>query len=158
MLGYLDQPDLTKASVAGGFFKTGDLVRERADGRIELVGRSKEIISRGGNKIAPLEIDDLLASHAEVAAALSAGVPDERLGEAIHAAVVLRPGSRLTADALREWARARTERFKVPDTIHFCDALPLGSTGKAARSAVTAMALADQGDSTALGRAVRSKG
>lgn len=158
MLGYLDQPDLTKASFAGEYFKTGDLVRERADGRVELVGRSKEIISRGGNKIAPLEIDDLLASHAEVAAALCAGVADERLGEAIHAAVVLRPGSRLTADALREWARARTERFKVPDAIYFCDALPLGSTGKAARSAVTAMALADQGGSTAQGRGVESKG
>ena len=136
MLGYLDDPDSTRAAFGDGFFRTGDIARRRPDGRIELVGRSKEIISRGGNKISPLELDNLLAGHPDVAAALCAGVPDGRLGEAIHAVVVLKPGAHLTTERLRDWAAARTERFKLPDAIHFRDALPVGSTGKASRAAV----------------------
>jgi acyl-CoA synthetase (AMP-forming)/AMP-acid ligase II len=136
MLGYLDDPDLTAASFDDGYFKTGDLACLRSDSFVELVGRAKDIVSRGGHKIAPLEIDNLLAEHPDVAAALCAGVPDERLGEVIHAVVVPRPGTRLDAGALRDWMLARTERYKVPDVFHVRDALPVGSTGKADRRAV----------------------
>ncbi|HEY1544241.1 MAG TPA: fatty acid--CoA ligase family protein [Xanthobacteraceae bacterium] len=136
MLGYLDDPQLTAASFEDGYFKTGDLARLRADGRVELVGRAKDIVSRGGQKIAPLEIDNLLAEHPDIAAALCAGVPDERLGEVIHAAVVPRTGARVDAVALREWMLARTERYKVPAVFYVLDALPAGSTGKADRRAV----------------------
>ena len=139
MLGYLDNEALTAASFSEGFFRTGDIARVRQDGRVELVGRAKEIISRGGNKIAPLEVDNLLSGHPEVAAALCAGVPDPRLGEAIHAVVVLKPGSQLTAETLRQWASERIERYKLPDAIHFRDALPVGNTGKASRSALSRM-------------------
>jgi len=139
MLGYLDDEPLTASAFSGGFFRTGDIARLRPDGRVELVGRSKEIIVRGGNKIAPLEIDNLLCAHPEIAGALCAGVPDPRLGEAIHAVVVLKPGSRLTGEALRRWASERTERYKVPDAIHVREALPVGNTGKASRSAVSMM-------------------
>ncbi len=106
----------------------------------QLIGRSKDIVSRGGMKIAPLEIDNLLAEHPGVAAALCAGVPDERLGECIHAVVVPRAGATLTADALRGWLLERVEQFKVPDAFHFADALPAGSTGKADRRAVARLA------------------
>jgi acyl-CoA synthetase (AMP-forming)/AMP-acid ligase II len=82
MLGYLDNPELTDASFDGDYFKTGDLARMTAGGYVELVGRAKDIISRGGNKIAPPEIDNLLGEHPDVKAALCAGVPDERLGDA----------------------------------------------------------------------------
>jgi long-chain acyl-CoA synthetase len=140
MLGYLDNPALTEASFAGGYFKTGDLARMTADGAVALIGRAKDIISRGGNKIAPLEIDNLLAEHPEIAAALCAGVADERLGEVIHAVIVTRAGARLDATALRDWLLARTERFKVPDVFHFRDALPSGSSGKADRRAVAQLA------------------
>ncbi len=136
MLGYLDDPALTAASFRDGYFRTGDLARLRADGRVEIVGRAKDIISRGGNKIAPAEIDALLSAHPQVAAALCAGVPDTRLGEAIHAIVVAKPGADLTADALRSWAAERIERYKVPDAIHFRNALPTGSTGKVRRAGV----------------------
>jgi acyl-CoA synthetase (AMP-forming)/AMP-acid ligase II len=111
-----------------------------ADGAVALIGRAKDIISRGGNKIAPLEIDNLLAQHPEIAAALCAGVADERLGEVIHAVVVTRAGARLDAADLRDWLLARTERFKVPDVFHFRDALPSGSSGKADRRAVAQLA------------------
>jgi long-chain acyl-CoA synthetase len=140
MLGYLDDPVLTEASFDGGYFKTGDLARMTADGAVALIGRAKDIISRGGNKIAPLEIDNLLAEHPEIAAALCAGVPDERLGEVIHAVIVPRAGARLDAAALRDWLLARTERFKVPEVFHFRDALPSGSSGKADRRAVAQLA------------------
>ncbi len=139
MLGYLDAPALTDAAFADGYFRTGDLARMRADGRVELIGRSKEIVSRGGQKIAPLEVDNLLAAHPDVAAVLCAGVPDEASGERLHAIVVRRPGASVTEAALRAWAGERIERYKLPDTIHFHDALPLGRTGKADRSAVKAL-------------------
>jgi acyl-CoA synthetase (AMP-forming)/AMP-acid ligase II len=140
MLGYLDGTALTEAAFDGSYFKTGDLARMTADGAVALVGRAKDIISRGGNKIAPLEIDNLLAEHPEIAAALCAGVADERLGEVIHAVIVTRAGTNLDATALRDWLLARTERFKVPDVFHFCDALPSGASGKADRGAVAQLA------------------
>jgi long-chain acyl-CoA synthetase len=136
MLGYLDDPGLTAAAFSAGYFKTGDLARRRADGRIELVGRIKEIISRGGNKIAPAELENLFAGHPEVTSALCTGVPDERLGEAVHVMLVPRAGATLGADALRRWAAARIERHKLPDGIHLTPALPLGPTGKADRAAL----------------------
>jgi long-chain acyl-CoA synthetase len=140
MLGYLDNPALTEASFEGGYFKTGDLARMTADGAVALIGRAKDIISRGGNKIAPLEIDNLLAEHPDIAAALCAGVADERLGEVIHAVVVPRAGAHLDTSELRDWLLARTERFKVPDVFHFRDTLPSGSSGKADRRAVAQLA------------------
>jgi long-chain acyl-CoA synthetase len=140
MLGYLDAPELTQASFADGYFKTGDLARRTPEGRVALVGRAKDIVSRGGMKIAPLEIDHLLAEHPDVAAALCAGVPDERLGEVIHAVVVPRAGAQIDDAALRAWMLARTERHKVPEVFHVRDALPAGSTGKADRRAVARLA------------------
>jgi long-chain acyl-CoA synthetase len=149
MLGYLDDPALTKASFDQGYFKTGDLARLTPAGKVELVGRSKDIVSRGGHKIAPLEIDNLLAEHPEIAAALCAGVPDERLGEVLHAVVVRRAGSRLDGAMLRDWLLARTERHKVPEAFYFRDALPAGSTGKADRRAVARLAAESRGGAKA---------
>jgi long-chain acyl-CoA synthetase len=140
MLGYLDGTALTEASFEDGYFKTGDLARLTADGAVALIGRAKDIISRGGNKIAPLEIDNLLVEHPDIAAALCAGVADERLGEVVHAVIVTRAGASLDATALRGWLLARTERFKVPDVFHFRDALPSGPSGKADRRAVAQLA------------------
>ncbi|WP_372395567.1 long-chain fatty acid--CoA ligase [Azospirillum sp. HJ39] len=136
MLGYLDNPELTAASFTDGCLRTGDLARQRPDGFVELVGRSKEVISRGGNKIVPLEIDRLFAGHPDVAAALATGVPDPVLGERIHVLLVPRPGAVLDRDALLSWAAERMERYKLPDVIHIGGDLPLGRTGKADRNAL----------------------
>jgi long-chain acyl-CoA synthetase len=136
MLGYLDNLQLTAQSFREDYFNTGDLARIDPGGRVQLIGRSKDIVSRGGMKIAPLEIDNLLAEHPGIVAALCAGVPDERFGECIHAVVVPRAGAHLTADLLRAWMMERTEKFKVPDAFHFADALPAGPTGKADRRGV----------------------
>jgi len=140
MLGYLDDPALTESSFNGGYFRTGDIAQRGPEGCVELVGRLKEIVSRGGNKIAPQEIDNLLCSHPDVAAALSAGVPDARLGEALHAVVVLKAGVMLTSQDLRQWAAERIERFKVPDVISIEETLPAGPTGKASRALIRARA------------------
>jgi long-chain acyl-CoA synthetase len=140
MLGYLDNPELTAASFEGDYFRTGDLARMTDGGYVALVGRAKDIISRGGNKIAPLEIDNLLAEHPGVAAALCAGVPDERLGEVVHAVVVPRAGVKIDTTSLRDWLMARTERFKVPDVFYIRDALPSGASGKADRRAIAQLA------------------
>jgi len=136
MNGYLDEHDMTRAAFEGGFFRTGDLARIREDGRVELVGRIKDIISRGGAKVSPLELDRVLVQHPAVAAALTAGVPDPILGERIHALVVPRPGTDIDEKVLREWIAGRIEKFKWPDVYHFGRELPTGRTGKVDRNAL----------------------
>lgn len=133
MSGYLDDPVQTAAAFADGYFRTGDLATLRDDGYVRLVGRSKDVVSRGGNKIAPLEIENLFAQHEDVLAALAFGAPDERLGECLHLMVVARNPS-LSERDLRDWAQGRLERFKTPDVFHFVETLPAGRTGKADRA------------------------
>jgi long-chain acyl-CoA synthetase len=103
MNGYLDQSELTTAAFCGEFLRTGDLARVRPDGVVELVGRSKELIMRGGTKVSPLELDELLASHPAVAAALTVGVPDPLMGERIHALIVPRAHEKVEEFTLRQW-------------------------------------------------------
>jgi long-chain acyl-CoA synthetase len=141
MNGYLDDPELTRAAFADGYFRTGDLARARADGCIELAGRIKDLINRGGAKVSPLELDHLLAAHPAVAAALTAGVPDPILGECIHALVVPRTNAEIDEKKLREWVATRIEKFKWPDVYHFGDQLPIGGTGKVDRNALRDQAL-----------------
>ena len=137
MLGYLDQPKLTAATLEDGWLHTGDLADIADDGQVELRGRLKELINRGGNKVSPLEIENIFAQHPGVDAALATGVPDARFGEAIHLLVVPSPGkSAPDATALLKWAGGKTERFKLPDQIHFGHEIPTGSTGKADRAAL----------------------
>ena len=144
MAGYLDNPALTEASFADGYYRTGDLAKALPDGSIALVGRLKELVSRGGNKIAPQEIDDILLSHPGVIASLTSGLPDARLGEAIHSAVVLATGHEISIGTLRDWLMARTERFKLPDSITVMEALPTGPTGKASRAELKRILLAQR--------------
>jgi long-chain acyl-CoA synthetase len=134
MLGYLDEPQMTAEAFDDGFFRTGDLARSRLDGRVELIGRAKEIISRGGNKISPIEIDNMLLKHPDVAAAISVGIPDPHLGETLHVLVVARDGHALDGYALRAWAATKVEKFKLPDRIHVSASLPVGKTGKSSRA------------------------
>ena len=140
MLGYLDGPGLTAASYDGdGYFLSGDLARERPDGFVELIGRAKELIVRGGHKISPLEVERLYLEHPDVGNALATGVGDERLGEAIHVLIVPHPGTAPEAGDLRAWAAGRIDGYKRPDAVHIGDALPTGRTGKADRRALRAL-------------------
>ena len=137
MNGYLGQPELDPVD-AEGWLATGDLARERDPGVVEIAGRKKELIVRGGNKIAPQEIEFACSAHPKVAAALAVGRPDERLGQRIHALVVPRDAS-LTVEELRAFLRARLDKFKQPDAFYFARELPAGRTGKADRGRFAAM-------------------
>jgi long-chain acyl-CoA synthetase len=142
MKGYLDAPELTAAAFRDGWFRTGDLATAAADGTVRLVGRSKELILRAGNKISPIEVERAYLDHPDIAEALATGLPDERLGEAIHLLVVPMPGATPAPEALRAWAAGRLDRYKIPDAVHIGTALPLGRTGKADRTALKAELLA----------------
>jgi fatty-acyl-CoA synthase len=126
---------------ADGWFRTGDLARRDADGCIEIVGRSKELIISGGENIHPAEIEQLAATRPEVADCAVVGVPDPRWGEVPVLAVVLRPGAALDAAALQALFDAALARFKHPRRIVAVDALPRTALGKVQR-AVLAAALA----------------
>jgi long-chain acyl-CoA synthetase len=136
MNGYLDAPDLTLLAFSGGYFGTGDLARQREDGTVELVGRTKDLIFRSGAKVSPLEVDRLLSQHPSVAEALTVGVPDEVVGERVHVLIVTRDNQTIDEKALREWVAQRIERYKWPDVYHFGRILPVGATGKVDRKAL----------------------
>jgi long-chain acyl-CoA synthetase len=136
MLGYLHDQARTAEAFDGPYFRTGDLARQAAGERVELTGRSKDIISRGAMKIAPLELDALFATHPDVTAALTGSVPDARLGEAIHVLLVPRSGALLDPQQVLQWAASRLEHYKLPNAVHVVEHLPLGSTGKSDRRAV----------------------
>lgn len=138
MNGYLDQPELTRAAFADGYFRTGDLARLKPDGTPELVGRNKDLIMRGGAKVSPLELDGILAQHPAIAAALTVGVADEIAGERIHVLIVPR-AEPIDEKELRAWVAARVEAYKRPDVYHFGAELPLGRTGKVDRDALRQM-------------------
>jgi long-chain acyl-CoA synthetase len=136
MSGYLDEPQLQP--IQDGWLSTGDLARERDPDIVEIVGRKKELIYRGGNKIAPLEIEFACSAHPKVAAALAVGRDDERLGQRIHALVVPREPD-LTPAEVYAFLATRLERYKQPDVLYFARELPAGRTGKADRGRFAAM-------------------
>ena len=136
MSGYLDEP--TMQPIREGWLATGDLARERDAGVVEIAGRKKELIYRGGNKIAPQEIEFACSAHPKVAAALAVGRPDARLGERIHALIVPREPD-LSLAELRTFLRERLEQWKQPDVLYFASELPAGRTGKADRGRFAAM-------------------
>lgn len=122
------------ASFVDGWFRTGDIGVIDRDGYLTLIGRSKEQINRGGEKIAPAEIDEVLLAHPAVAEAVCFGVPHPSWGEEIEVAVVLR--SAASADELIRHCRAHVAAFKVPKRVHLVDAIPRTASGKIQRLAV----------------------
>lgn len=139
MRGYLDDPELTVAAFSGEWFRTGDLALVTPSSGVQLMGRRKELIVRGGNKITPVEIEQAVMSLDGVVAAMAVGVPDDILGERIHVLIVPAPGQQPNFVALREQLLRRLEKFKVPDVFYCADLLPVGRTGKADRREMRAM-------------------
>jgi acyl-CoA synthetase (AMP-forming)/AMP-acid ligase II len=133
MGGYENNPEANAEAFTGAWFRTGDQGRLDADGFLTLSGRIKEIINRGGEKIAPVEVDEALLEHPAVLQAVTFAVPHPRLGEAVAAAVILRPGAAASEAELRAFAAERLADFKVPDRVLIVDTLPKGPTGKLQR-------------------------
>jgi acyl-CoA synthetase (AMP-forming)/AMP-acid ligase II/acyl carrier protein len=133
--GYLDDPDASRAAFQDGWFKTGDLGHLDGDGNLFVTGRRKEMINRGGEKVAPSEVDAVIASHPAVLEAAAFAVPHPTLGEDVACAVVLRTSveSPLSVGELRRFAASQLARFKVPNRIYFVDEIPRGELGKPQR-------------------------
>jgi long-chain acyl-CoA synthetase len=130
MAGYLGDAALTDQAFNGDWFRTGDLATAGDDGFVTVVGRLKELIVRGGNKITPLEVELALLKCDGVANAMVAGVPDAIMGQRIHALLVAKPGAALNARAIRQGLSVHLEKYKAPDAYYIGDALPTGRTGK----------------------------
>ncbi|MGC3939740.1 AMP-binding protein [Roseobacter sp. EG26] len=133
MLEYLKNPDATNGTFADGWLRTGDLGKKDADGYLFVTGRLKELIIKGGENIAPREIDEALYSHGDVIEAAAFARPCKTYGERVEAAVRVRDGSRLTNDDLVDICVQKLGRFKAPDRIHFLPELPKGPSGKIQR-------------------------
>ena len=131
--GYEANPEANAGAFTDGWFRTGDLGFFDEDGYLTITGRLKEIINRGGEKISPREVDEVLTGHDAVAQAVTFAVPHDKLGEDVAAAVVLREGRSLTEKELRDFAAKRLAAFKVPRTVVFLDEIPKGATGKLQR-------------------------
>ena len=142
--GYENNPDANAGAFApdpdggGDWFRTGDLGVFDAGGYLTIDGRIKEIINRGGEKISPKEVDEVLNAHAAVKQVVTFAVAHAKLGEDVAAAVVLHEGATLTDAELREFAGASLAAFKVPRTVVFVDEIPKGSTGKLQRIGLAA--------------------
>ena len=131
--GYENNPEANAAAFADGWFRTGDQGVIDGAGYLTLTGRLKEIINRGGEKIAPREVDDVLMAHPAVAQAVAFAVPHQKLGEDVAAVIVLREGAEAGERELRAFAADSLADFKVPRTILFRDEIPKGATGKLQR-------------------------
>ncbi len=134
MRGYFRDEAATAAAMASdGWFRTGDLGRMDADGYVFVTGRLKELIIKGGENVAPREVDEALYAHPDVVEAAAFARPCARYGERIEAAVKLRDGACVDAATLRELCEARLGAFKCPDVIHILPDLPKGPSGKIQR-------------------------
>jgi long-chain acyl-CoA synthetase len=130
MKGYWRRPQETRATIPDGWLRTGDLARRDADGFLFVVDRKKDMIIRGGYNVYPRELEEVFYEHPAVAEAAVLGIPDDRLGEEVAAAVVLKDGASADAEELRRFVRERVAAYKYPRRVWLVDALPKSATGK----------------------------
>jgi len=142
--GYLNNPEANAASFVDGWYRSGDLGGKDEDGYIFLRGRLKEMINRGGEKIAPGDIDAVLLSHPKVLEAASFGEADTIYGERVEAAVILRPGMQVTESLLQDYCRTRLSAFEVPQRIHIVANFPRTAKGSTDRNALAAQFAASE--------------
>jgi acyl-CoA synthetase (AMP-forming)/AMP-acid ligase II len=136
--GYENNPKANEEGFANGWFRTGDQGVMDADGYLSITGRLKEIINRGGEKISPREVDEILMDHPAVGQVVCFGMPHPKLGEEVAAVVVLREGQAVTEKDLQTFVAGRAADFKVPKKILFMDEIPKGATGKLQRIGLAA--------------------
>jgi acyl-CoA synthetase (AMP-forming)/AMP-acid ligase II len=132
-LGYENNPKANAEAFTAGWFRTGDQGVMDDEGYLSITGRLKEIINRGGEKISPREVDEVLMDHPAVAQVVTFAMPHDKLGEDVAAVVVLREGKQASDRELREFVQARLADYKVPKRILFMDEIPKGATGKLQR-------------------------
>jgi len=146
MQGYDGDPDATARVVDGdGWFRTGDLGVMRADGYLNITGRAKDMIIRGGENIYPREIEEFLYTHAKIAEVQVTGLPHECLGEVVLAWIRLKPGESATAEEIREFCQGQIARFKIPESIRFVDSFPTTLSGKIQKFRMREIEIQEQG-------------
>ncbi|KAH5538663.1 hypothetical protein HBI27_129300 [Parastagonospora nodorum] len=135
--GYLNNPSANASSFTkGGFFRTGDQGLMDADGYVIITGRIKELINKGGEKISPIELDNVIAQHPAVSEAVSFAIEDEMYGQDVGLAIVLKDGQTLNEGELRAWMSERLSKFKLAKKVFFTDIMPKTATGKIQRRLV----------------------
>ena len=146
MLGYWNDPEKTALAIDDeGWMHSGDLATMDEDGYVNIVGRIKDLIIRGGENIYPREIEEFLYTHPQIADAQVIGVPDAKYGEQVMAWVQLAPGEQLTEDELIEFCRGKIAHFKVPRYISFVTEFPMTVTGKVRKLEMREKSIADLG-------------
>ena len=131
--GYENNPTANEGAFTNGWFRTGDQGVMDQDGYLSITGRLKEIINRGGEKISPPEVDNVLMDHPAIAQVVTFAMPHKSLGEEVAAAAVLREGMTATEQEIRAFAAERLAPFKVPRKVLILDEIPKGATGKLQR-------------------------
>ncbi|MGE0441186.1 MAG: AMP-binding protein [Gemmatimonadales bacterium] len=131
MLGYWDDPEATSASIdRAGWMRTGDLAVMRDDGYVNIIGRAKDMVIRGGENIFPREIEEFLYRHPKVQDVQVIGVPDEKYGEELCAWIRLKTGEIATEEELRRFCKGQIATFKIPRYFRFTESFPMTVTGK----------------------------
>jgi fatty-acyl-CoA synthase len=147
MLGYWNEPDKTAEAIdAARWMHTGDLAVMRDDGYLNIVGRIKDMIIRGGENVYPREIEEFLYAHPKISDVQVVGVPDEKYGEQILAYVILAdPAGTLTQEEVAEFCRGRLAHFKIPRYVRVVDAFPMTVSGKVRKVELRSRAIEELG-------------
>ncbi|KAI9680607.1 MAG: hypothetical protein M1817_004047 [Caeruleum heppii] len=135
--GYLNNPEANKSSfTSNGFFRTGDQGKMDQDGYVFITGRIKELINKGGEKISPIELDNVLAQHPAVSEAVSFAIADEMYGQDVGVALVPKEGKEISPDEVKKWMSEKVAKFKLPKKIYVTKTMPKTATGKIQRRMV----------------------
>jgi fatty-acyl-CoA synthase len=147
MLGYWDEPEKTAEVLdSARWMHTGDLAVMDADGYLNIVGRIKDMVIRGGENVYPREVEEFLYTHPDIVDAQVIGVPDERFGEELMAWVQLRQGAEpLTAEGLRAFCAGKLAHYKVPRYVKVVDGFPMTVTGKVRKVEMREVSIAELG-------------
>jgi fatty-acyl-CoA synthase len=150
MLGYWEDPERTAEAIdADSWMHTGDLATMDDEGYVNIVGRIKDLVIRGGENVYPREVEEFLYTHPQVADVQVVGVPDERYGEELMAWVVLRDDASVTPDEVREFCRGRISHYKIPRYVKLVDGFPMTVTGKVQKFKLREQAIDELGLGTA---------
>jgi fatty-acyl-CoA synthase len=152
MSGYWEDPERTAEAIdAAGWMHTGDLATMDDDGYVQIVGRIKDMIIRGGENVYPRELEEFLYTHPAIADVQVVGVPDERLGEAVMAWVIPREGMTVDEDELREFCKDKIAHYKIPRYVTSCSEFPMTVTGKIQKNKLRDQAIEQLGLHAAAG-------
>jgi fatty-acyl-CoA synthase len=146
MLGYWNNAEATQSTIdRAGWLHSGDLGVMSESGYINITGRSKDMICRGGENVYPREIEEVLHHHPDISQAQVFGVPDAHLGEEVALWVMLKPDGKLDSEDVRAWLKERVAHFKVPKYIKFVTEFPMTVTGKVQKFAMRDLMIEEHG-------------